>query len=152
MSYPGEYVNPLPRTTFVQALVTSGYVTARLVAQDPVFVSAVGSPDANLHQITVQNTGATAFTFKMLQTNDVSSTGTRVDASSAIALVPGGEKTVSIQPFQRVLEIFGTVGTGNLRMSLVSKTRYNEMAFDRKDIFFPQIITQARPTPVAPFI
>lgn len=152
MSYPGEYVNPLPRTTFVQAVVVSGYVTARLVVQDPVFVSAVGSPDANLHQITVQNTGATAFTFKLLQTNDPSTTGTRVDASSAIALVPGGEKTVNIQPDKRVLEIYGTSGTGNLRMSLVSKTRYNEMAFDRTDTFFPQAITQARPTPSAPFI
>lgn len=152
MSYPSEYVSPLPRTTFVQALVTSGYVTARLVAQDPVFVSAVGSPDANLHQVTVQNTGATAFTFKLLQTNDVSATGTRVDASSAIALVPGGEKSLSIQPYQRVLEIYGTSGTGNLRMSLVSKTRYQELAFDRTDTFFPQSVTQARPTPVAPYI
>ena len=132
----------------MQTLVTSGYVTSRLVTQDPVFADSPAVP----HQLTVQNTGSTAFTFKVLQTNDASATGTRTDASSAIALVPGGEQVVNIAPTKKVLEIYGTSGTGNLRMSLVSKTRYQEMAFDKKDTFFPQAISQARPTPTAPYI
>lgn len=147
MSYPSEYVAPLPRATFVQTVVTSGYVTSRLVSQDPVFV-ADGTP----HQLTVQNTGASAFSFKVLQTNDPSATGTRTDASSTISLVAGGEKVVNLTPTKKILEIYGTSGTGNLRMNIVSKTRYQEMAFDKSDTFFPQIITQARPTPTAPYI
>lgn len=148
MSYPGEYVSPLPRTTFVQSFVTSGYTTVRLVSQDPVS----GSSDQNHHQVTANNDGTTAFTFKLRSTDDISATGTRTDVSSSIALVPGGETVVNIAPSQRVLEVYCTAGAGNLRMSLVAKRRYQEMAFDRLDTFFPQTATQAKPTPVAPYI
>ena len=147
MSYPSEYVAPLPRTTYVQALVTSGYVTARIIAQDPVFVAS-GPPN----QITLQNTGLTPFSMKLLQTDDSSSTGTRTDLSTTVALVAQGEAVINVTPSKPILEVYGTSGTGNLRMSVVSKTRYSEMAFDRTDTFFPQIVTQARPTPTAPSI
>lgn len=86
--YPGEYIQPLPRKHFVQCAVVSGYVGARLQAEDwpPAVVS--GPPTGMA--VIWENVGGTQFSVLLRETDDRSVSGTRYNLSAGVNLVPGG--------------------------------------------------------------
>lgn len=160
MSYPGEYPQPLTRVTNVMCAVTSGgsagYVAARLKRQDPTFFPASGDDTQAL--VTFQNVGAANCTVQLKQTNDYSApgndstsvpTGTRFGLGSAITLVPGGVKAVSVSPWMQYLEVWSTFGASVLRMALDSRIRYDKMAFDKSESIVDPKTYQISPVPVA---
>ena len=161
--YPGEYVNPLPRVTNVLAVMVSGfgaagqYATVRLRREDPVLFTG-GSGNADLASFHLENKGTTSFTVQIKQTQNYSTpgndstgtpTGTRYDVGAATALVPGGSKILSDSPFMKFLEIYCTSGSGNLRLQIEGRTRWEQMAFDKTDPYYPPQLWQAKPTPQA---
>ena len=164
MSYPGEYTQPLVRVTNVQCPVVDGYATARLRRADPLFGSGnVGvNEDAANAQVTLHNTGSTTFTVQLKQSTvtdppgtDSNSvpTGTRLNVGSAVALVPGGTKTLNVVAYQDFLEVYGTAnGPGYLRMQIAGRVQWNEMAFDKIDTLYPAVLRDVIPVPEAPSI
>lgn len=164
MSYPGEYPQPLVRVTNVQCPIVNGYATARLRRQDPLFGSGnVGvNEDAAQAQVTLENVGSVSVTVQLKQTyvtdppgnnSTGEPTGTRTDVGSAVALVPGGQKTINVVPYQPYLEVYGTAGgPANLRMQIASKVRWDEMAFDKIDTLYPAVLRDVKPVPEAPSV
>lgn len=164
MSYPGEYVQPLVRNTNVQCPVVNGYATARLRRADPLFGSGnvgVNESAANA-QVTLENVGRTSFTVQLKQstvtdapgTNSIGTpTGTRLNVGSAVALVPGGQKTINVVAYQDYLEVYGTAnGPGNLRMQISGRVQWDEMAFDKADTLYPAVLRNVIPIPTAPSV
>jgi hypothetical protein len=140
MSYPSEYIDPLPRVSNVQCTMSSGYAGARVSREDPLFFP--GSGDGDEHQVYLQNVGATAYTVQIKQTDDYSfpgsdsvgtPTGTRFDVGTATALVPGGTSTLQVSPWMPYLEFWCTTGSGPLRAQIVGRTRWQRMAFDKTE-------------------
>jgi hypothetical protein len=155
--YPGEYPNPLPRVTNVLTVMVSGYATARLRREDPVLFSG-GSGDLDLTHFHLENRGTTAFTVQLKQTQNYAApgndstgtpTGTRFNIGAATALVPGGIKTLADSPFMKYLEVYCTSGSGSLRLQIEGRARWEQMAFDKTDPFYPASLWQAKPTPEA---
>ena len=141
MSYPGEYIDPLPRVSNVQCTMSSGYAGARVSREDPLFFA--GSGDGDEHQIYLQNVGSTT-TFGVLlkQCEDYSltgtngagtPTGTRFDLGTAQTLVPGGRSTIQVSPYMTYMEFWCTTGSGPLRVQIVGKTRWQRLAFDKTE-------------------
>lgn len=151
MSYPGEYVQPLPRKTNVQVPVISGYVAARLRGTDPV--RPITSGEDTTMALTFENMGNTAVSVLLRQTTDRSVSGTRINVVSGIVLVAGGRRTVSTQNcYQEFLEVYCYAGgPSNLRLQIDSLRRWEQMGFDKTaDLsFYPTSLWQAKPTPVA---
>ena len=140
MSYPGEYIDPLPRVSNVQCTMSSGYAGARVSREDPLFFP--GSGDGDEHQVYLQNVGTSNFTVILKQTDDYSltgsdsagtPTGTRFDVGTAQALVPGGSSTIQVSPWMSYLEFWCTTGNGPLRAQIVGKTRWQRLAFDKTE-------------------
>lgn len=164
MSYPGEYTQPLVRTTNVMCPVVNGFATARLRRADPLFGSGnVGvNENAANAQVTLHNVGTTSFTVQLKQStitdppgnNSISvPTGTRLLVGSAVALVPGGTKTINVIAYQDFLEVYGTAnGPGSLRMQIAGRIQWSEMAFDKIDTLYPAVLRDVIPVPVAPSI
>jgi hypothetical protein len=163
MSYPSEYPQPLVRVTNVQCPVVSGYTTYRLRREDPLFVSGdVGVYEDAAHaQVTLHNVGTTSVgvQLKMADTTSPPGTdstgapsGTRDSIGSAITLVPGGSKTLNVTPYEEYLEVWGTSGTGSIRMQISSRVRWQEMAFDKSDTLQFKTLWNMVPVPSAPSI
>lgn len=147
---PGEYVSPLTRKTLVQCPVVSGYVTARLQAQDQIPMASSGQPSAMM--VTFENVGNTQFSVVLNETSDRSTSGTRTRLTgftgTAVALVPGGQQTLLLSGHQTYTEVYCTgTTTGQLRMQIDSQRRWTEMGFDRLDPFYPPQLWQAKETP-----
>jgi hypothetical protein len=146
--YPGEYIQPLVRKTFVQCPVVSGYVAARLQAEDWVQPAISGTSPTAMH-IIFENVGGTAFSVLLRETDDRSILGTRYNLTLAQMVVPGGQATAQVSggrlPF---LEVYCTgTTTGNLRMQIDSQRQWRELAFDRTDSFYPTSLWRAKEYP-----
>jgi hypothetical protein len=101
---PGEYTQPLVRKAFVQAPVVSGYVAARLQAQD--WFQPTISGGANDMLVTYENVGNTYISVQLQETNDRSISGTRTMLpGTAKMLCPGGQATLSATQKARFLEV-----------------------------------------------
>lgn len=142
MINPGEYPQPLLRTTNVQCPVVSGYITARLQVQGDLVHSATadtlvesGYVD-NTTLVTVENTGQNSFSMQLLGTNDYTS-GPRENVGAVQTLVPLGRTMYSVTPRHTYLEVKGITGTSALRMQLSSRLRWDELGFDKTDPFYP---------------
>ncbi len=147
---PGEYVSPLTRKTLVQCPVVSGYVTARLQAQDQIPLATSGQPSAMM--VTFENIGNTQFSVVLNETDDRSVSGTRYKLAgftgTAVALVPGGQQTLLLNGYRTFTEVYCTgTSSGNLRMQIDSQRRWTEMGFDRSDPFYPPKLWQAKEYP-----
>lgn len=147
---PGEYVSPLTRKTLVQCPVVSGYVTARLQAQDQIPMVSSGQPGAMM--VTFQNIGNTQFSVVMNETSDRSVSGTRTKLTgftgTAVSLVPGGQQTLLLQGYQPFVEVYCTgTTTGELIVQIDSQRRWTEMGFDKLDPFYPPQLWQAKEYP-----
>jgi len=146
MPYPGEYPNPLPRKTFVNCPVVSGYVTARLQSQAPIPDSISGTAQNML--CTFENVGGTAFSVLLRETPDRSISGTRYNLTSPIFLVPAGQVTQTVLGKQPYLEVYCTgTTTGQLRLQIDSQRRWNELGFGKDDPFYPPQLFQAKTVP-----
>lgn len=130
---PGEYSQPLVRNTFVQVPVISGYVAARLQAQD--WFQPTVSGGANNMLVTYKNVGNTFFAVRLQETSDRSVSGVRtVLPGTEVVMCPGGQATFLSTNKARYLEVFCTgTTTGSLRMQIDSQRQWNVMAFDKID-------------------
>lgn len=163
--YPGEYTQPLVRKHFVNCPMVSGYVTARLQAEDwyPPTISGAGTVSTSM-SVTFENVGGTAFSVLLQETDDRSISGTRSPISGyinpgygpmhALSLVPGGATTQNFNSLLPYLEVKCTAGgPSNLRMQLESQRQWRELGFDRVDdaTFYPFSLWRAKeyPGPVA---
>lgn len=165
--YPGEYTQPLVRKHFVNCPAISGYVTARLHAEDwfPPTISGYGTV-ATSSFVTFENVGGTAFSVLLQETSDRSISGARTPVSgyepeiggigpmTAISLVPGGAVQRTLSHLHPYLEVKCTAGgPGSLRMQLESQRQWRQLGFDRVDdaTFYPTSLWQAKeyPGPVA---
>jgi hypothetical protein len=131
MSYPGEYTQNLPRVQDVRRPVISGYVACRLRVEDPVFQSGSTTFPAVVSLTNTHQSNNLGVTFK--ETSDRSVSGLRyvVSGGDAVTLVPGGFREVSIAPRLPFLEVWGTAGPADMRMSISSKTRWEILGFDK---------------------
>lgn len=146
--YPGEYPQPLPRKHFVNCPVVSGYVAARLQAEDWVQPAISGSGLPTQMQVTFENVGGTAFSVLLRETDDRSISGTRYSLTAETMIVPGGQLTVSTGGRLPYLEVYCTgTTTGNLRMQIESQRQWRELGFDRTDPFYPAELSQAKEYP-----
>lgn len=153
MINPGEYPQPLVRTTNVQCPVVGGYYTARLQVQGDLVHSATadglnesGYVD-NTTMVVVENTGQNAFTMQLVGTNDYTS-GPRENVGAAKTLVPLGRTTYSVVPRHTYLEVRGLAGTSTLRMQLSSRLKWDELGFDKTDAFYPPFLWNVK-NPIA---
>jgi len=148
--YPGEYTQPLVRKTFVQVPVVSGYVAARLQAQDWVQPAISGTPPTAL-AVTYENVGNTWFSVVLQSTDDRSISGVRTQITgTSLSLCPGGMAIGSGYTKQRYLEVLCTgTTTGNLRMQLESQRQWTKLGFDKVDdaTFYPTSLWQAKEYP-----
>jgi len=151
--YPGEYTQPLVRKTFVQVPVVSGYVAARLQAQDWVQPAISGIPTALA--VTYENVGNTWFSIVLQSTDDRSISGIRTSLpGTSASLCPGGMAIGSGATKARYLEVLCTgTTTGQLRMQMESQRQWTKLGFDKVDdaTFYPTSLWQAKeyPGPVA---
>lgn len=153
---PGEYISPMPRKTWVMCPVVSGYTTARLFTQDYYAPTLSGGATNTNMLVTFENVGNTYFSVKLRETDDRSVSGTRYDLTTALALVPGGQKTQTVSGVRPYLEVYCTSTTsngtnfypgGNLRMQIDSQRRWSEMGFSKDDPFYPPQLFQAKEVP-----
>lgn len=151
---PGEYLSPMPRKTLVQVPVVSGYVTARLQAQD-WFAPAISGAPTNM-MVTFENVGNTFFSVVLNECDDRSTSGPRYRVTgftgTAAFLRPGGYQTLMLQGKRKYLEVACTgTTTGNLRMQIESNRQFVECGFDRTDnmstIGYPPALWQAKEVP-----
>lgn len=151
--YPGEYPQPLVRTAFVQVPVVSGYVAARLQAQDWVQPTLSGLP--TYFGVTYENVGNTWFSVVLQSTDDRSISGVRTQLpNTAASVCPGGMFGVTGGTAQRYLEVLCTgTTTGNLRMQITGQRQWMKLGFDKvaDATFYPTSLWQAKeqPGPVA---
>lgn len=149
--YPGEYVQPLVRKTLVQCPVVSGYVTARLQAQDISTPPATSGTPTRM-AVLFENVGNTAFSVLLRETDDRSVSGTRYTlpgfTGTAAYLVPGGEVALPLDSKRNYVEVYCTGTTvGQLRMQIDSQRRWTEMGFAKDDPFYPPQLFQAKTVP-----
>ncbi len=157
MNYPGEYPQPLIRTTNVQCPVVAGYVTARLQRQGElgqVVVAATGTATGtlsgfsdNLTMVSVHNTGPQNVAFFLQGCNDYIS-GPRENLitvnSGTASVVRDGHTTLAVYPRHTYLEVKGFSGTSAVRMQLNSRLRWDQMGFDKTDPFHPPFLWNNR--------
>ena len=147
---PGEYTSPLVRKTVVQCPVMSGYVTARLQAQDWFTPPISGVPTSIM--ATFENVGNTYFSVVLNETDDRSISGTRTAlvgfSGTAAYLVPGGQQALQLNGKHNFLEVYCTgTTTGELRLQLESQRRWNQLGIDRADPFYPWQLWRAKEVP-----
>lgn len=142
MNYPGEYSQPLLRTTNVQCPVVAGYVTARLQVEGNPLISVSGFVD-NTTLVSLENTGLTAVSLRLQGTNDYTS-GPREWVGSAVSLVPTGHSTITVTPRHTYLEVVGQSGTSSVRLQLSSRLRWSELGFARNDPYYPPFLFTAK--------
>lgn len=141
----GEYPMPLVRTTNVNIPIVSGYVTGRL-RTEAVSVSGYG---LNTAMVVLENVGTTSFTVQMRETPHYVS-GPFSNIGPAVALVPSGQKTLTITPIRDILEFRGVTGSGELRAQLSSQLRWEHMAFDKTETNYPSSLAKKFPDPSPP--
>lgn len=134
MNQSGEY-NPTDRPTVVNTVVVANNVTARLQTQHDIVDQA--NRVENLTEVTLENQGDTAITIQLQETADKSATGSRANVGAAQALVVGGTVKYVVYPTKKYLEIKSTSGNGNVKVTLNSKIRWQQLAFAKTDTFYP---------------
>lgn len=157
MHYPGEYPQPLARTTNVQCPVMAGYITARLQVQGErgiVYVASHGTSTGtlsgfseNLTMVNVHNTGPQDASFFLLGTDDyVSGPRENLIAVNAgtVNVVREGRQTLALYPRHTYMEVKGFTGTSTLRMQLTSRLRWDVLGFDKTDPYYPPVLFTAK--------
>lgn len=141
MSYPGEYVQPLSRKTVVMCPVISGYVTARLRAQDAPVPNFAGQDQTV--RVVYENTSNGTLAFVLQATDDRSISGARTVLAN-IGAAPGGHGVQTVTTKQSYIEVRGLQGPANLRLEIESLRQWAEMGFAKDDPFYPPNLFQAK--------
>lgn len=141
MSYPGEYVQPLSRKTVVMCPVISGYVTARLRAQDAPIPTYAGQDQTV--RVMYENTSNGTVAFVLQASDDRSISGARTILAN-IGAVPGGHGVQTVTTKQSYLELRGTLGSGTLRVEIESLRQWNSLGFAKDDPYYPPQLFQAK--------
>jgi len=141
MSYPGEYVQPLSRKTVVMCPVISGYVTARLRAQDAPIPNFAGQDQTV--RVMYENTGNGTLAFLLQAADDRSISGARTVLAN-LGAAAGGHGVQTVTTKQSFLEVKGILGTGNLRVEIDSMRQWNELGFSKDDPFYAPQLFQAK--------
>jgi len=126
----GEYV-ATPRKTLFQCPVIAGYTTGRLVSSATLSSGTIAN---TLMMGFFENESNVAVSVQLQQCNDRTPTGTRTNVGAVVALAAYGQKTVTFQPTQQYLEVNGTSGTGNIRLTLDGQVKYSECAFSKDEL------------------
>jgi hypothetical protein len=134
--WAGEYPQPLTRVTTLQCPVVSGYSTGRLKLQD---IPVSGTSDLLSH-FTVENVGSTSVSVQLRASNSTGGPWTNVGSSTALAI--GGRSTFSATAPQRYIEVHGTSGSGEVRLQIASKLRWDELGFSKTDASYPTSLWQ----------
>jgi hypothetical protein len=127
---PGEYPQPLLRTTELRVPVIAGLVTGRLRSIQATFNGSTSSDQAVL--VNVKNTGSASLTVMFSDTNDYVN-GPFVQNGGVMTIAPLGNATNVIYPKLKYLEFIGVTGTGYAHVKLTSQLRFDECAFDRTE-------------------
>ena len=127
---PGEYAQPLLRTTELRVPVIAGLVTGRLRAVSVGFNGSTTSNQAAF--VNVKNTCATALTVKFSDTDDYIN-GPFTQDGGVMTIAPLGNASNVIYPDQKYLEFIGVTGTGYAHVKVSSQIQFEECAFDRTD-------------------
>jgi len=135
MKNPGEYGQPLIRTTEVHAPVVAGTKTVRLRANGTL-PQDNNDPLSTTH-VRVINSGGTVIGCQLQECDDYVN-GPFTNIGSAMTIVPLGQKDQVIYPKRQYLEVKGLTGSGEIKMTIASQIRYSEMAFDKSDGQYPQ--------------
>lgn len=142
MIYPGEYVEGLVRTTTVQAPVVGGYVTTRLQVMGEPVIASSGFVDSTT-AVVLENTGIQTVSVRLQGCNDYTS-GPREWVGAEKTVVPSGRVTYSVTPRHTYLEIKGISGTSAMKAQLSSRLKWQEMAFDKTDPYYPPQLFNAK--------
>ena len=137
---PGAYVEPLMRTTWVQVPMVSGYVGSRLRVADYSFGTTTGTNGStyedNKVRLMIHNSSSgTNIYFRVNQTTDSSSSGTRTAITPDYLLNPYGYRTVDFTVTQPIIEIKCTGGQGMIRAQVESRLKWEQMSMGRTDTF-----------------
>ena len=135
MNTPGEYPNPQTRQTEVHAPVVNGLVTVRLRANGTLPQDTNDQLSAT--QVRLVNEGVTSVTAKLRECDDYVN-GPFTNLGTPQALVPGGQTTQTVFPKRQYLELAGTTGTGEVKMTVISQVKYSELGFSKTDGQYPQ--------------
>ena len=143
---PGAYPEPLARTTWVQVPMVSGYVGSRLRVADYAYGTTTGAPATfppdNRVRLLIQNTvsgsSGTNVYFQVFQTFGTQLQYPRASITAEYGIVPHGRQIVDFTFEAPILEIKCTGGGGNIRAQISSHIKWEEMAFDKYDAFYPQ--------------
>jgi hypothetical protein len=151
---PGEYLSPMPRKHFVQCPVVSGYVTARLQAQDWFAPTISGAPTNMM--VTFENVGNTYFSVVLNECDGHATSDPRYKLAgftgTAVALCPGGYQSLMLQGKRKFLELACTgTTTGKLRMQIESNRQWTLLGFAKDDtmstVGYPPALWQAKEVP-----
>jgi hypothetical protein len=141
MSYPGEYPQPLSRKTVVMCPAISGYVTARLRAQDAPIPTYAGQDQTMRVMYENLSNGTVAFVLQACDDRSISGARTILANLGAVA---GGHGVQNVTTKQSFLEVKGVLGTANLRIEIDSIRQWNEMGFAKDDPFVAPQLFQMR--------
>jgi hypothetical protein len=140
MNTGGEYGQPLSRHTEVHAPVVSSLVTVRLRANGTLPQDS--SDQLSSTQVRLINSGNVSVGAKLRETDDYVN-GPFSDLGTTQTLVPGGQKLQTVFPRRQYLELVGTTGTGEVKMTVISQIRYEKLGFAKTDGQYPQGITNS---------
>ncbi len=141
MNNPGEYPQPNTRRTSVRApLVSDGSATTTIRLRATNLQRSGATLPENISTFTFSNPGSAAVSFEVVESSAVNSASGRTMLTSMITLAARGEKTVSLQPTQPILEVRNKGANGLLEMSIDSRLKYEALAFTRLDTMAPATV------------
>lgn len=129
---PGEYPQPLARTSTVNFPVVNGYTTARLRNRSVGTIA----PEMSKLTLVLSNVGPQSCTLQLKQTDNIVS-GPRTNVGSPITLGVQGTKQVAVSATAKVLEVTCTSGTSEIRCQVESLLNWEAMPFGRMDSLYP---------------
>jgi hypothetical protein len=140
MNQPGEYPQPLLRTTNVKIPIVGGCVTGRLRSAHTLVSGSTPSDAATL--VLVKNTSNAQVSIAFQNSDDYVN-GPFTQVGGQMTVKPLGQATQTIYPKQKFLEVKGITGTGAVDIQLSSQIRFEELGFDRGDGSYPSSLWKA---------
>lgn len=135
MQLPGEYPQPLQRTTEIRSPVIAGLVTARLRPVTAIIsgttIAGSNVPDSST-LATIKNQSNVTLTLQFQETNDYVN-GPFNASGVSVTIAPRGQATTLLYPKSNYLELKGLTGTGAVSVQLSSQIQFDAIAFDKTD-------------------
>lgn len=113
----------------------TGVVTALSATNLAGGVNPVAAPGFDT-QVVVENTGSVSVSVRLRECDSYAAASPRWTLNTS-TIVAGGQKSFNVAPTMRYLEVYGTSGKGQVRLQLVSKLRWDDLAFQKTDTTYP---------------